>query len=439
MTPAPSKPSGSIGCGPRLHVAGTRARGRRNRDSGMVNSQVPTVCMLLQGIYDIDSRVRRKASALVCAGYSVDVLALRPAGGHRTYTLDGANLCTINVLKKRGSLIRYGFEYLTFFLWALGRVSWQMLHRRYVAIDVNTLPDFLIFAGVVAKWMGATLILDMHEITPEFYMSKYHVSDGGWMVRFLKYVERLSFAFADRVITISEPIQELLIGRGLPPSKTTVVMNAVDERRFASVLRASVEPNARADNFVMMYHGTLTHIYGLDVAVEAFALAHREMPRSELWILGSGPELELLRRLVKQRGLDTRVKLVGQVPQSDIPHWLSRCDVGILPIRRDVFLDFAFPNKLPEFIINGKTVVVSRLKTIQHYFSDSALVYFEPNNAADLARQMVRVYRDPTLRQQKAAAARAEYTPIAWDVMKGRYLTVIKGSANAQEPFFAAS
>jgi len=182
-----------------------------------------------------------------------------------------------------------------------------------------------------------------------------------------------------------------------------------------------------------MYHGTLTNIYGLDIAVEALALAHQEMPGAELWILGSGPEQDALAGLVQERGLGSKVRLIGQVASKEIPAWLSQCDAGILPIRRDVFLDFAFPNKLPEFIIMGKPVIVSRLKAIRHYFSEDALAYCEPNNPADLARQMIAVYQDPELRARRALKAKDEYAPIRWDVMKQRYLTLIDGLVGAAD------
>ena len=68
-------------------------------------------------------------------------------------------------------------------------------------------------------------------------------------------------------------------------------MNAADESRF-SAIHASADGAAAPESrtFVMMYHGTLTNIYGLDIAIEAFSRAHHEMPGAELWILGSGPE-----------------------------------------------------------------------------------------------------------------------------------------------------
>jgi glycosyltransferase involved in cell wall biosynthesis len=177
---------------------------------------------------------------------------------------------------------------------------------------------------------------------------------------------------------------------------------------------------------VMMYHGTLTPIYGLDIAIEAFALVHTEMPGAELWILGAGPERPALAELAQRRGVSAKVRLLGQVPSADIPAWLAKCDVGLLPIRRDVFLDLAFPNKLPEYIITGKAVIISRLKAITHYFGEDALAYFEPNSPSALAQQMVRLHEDGDLRLRLAARAREEYAPICWELMKERYLKVIE-------------
>ena len=250
-----------------------------------------SVCLVVQNIYDVDPRVRRKAEALVGAGYLVDVLALRASHGEKAHSLNGVNVRTVSLAKKRGSLARYLFEYAAFFLWAFVRVPLQMVQRRYAVIDVNSLPDFLIFAPILARWMGAKLILDMHEVTPEFYVSKFGIAEKSWTVRLLKYVEKISVDFADHVITVNEPIENLLADRGLPRSKSTIIMNAADEGRFvgSSSQSAGLVPRDR-EKFVMMYHGTLTYIYGLDIAIEAFALAHREMPGAELWILGAGPE-----------------------------------------------------------------------------------------------------------------------------------------------------
>ena len=383
--------------------------------------------MLVQNSYDGDVRLRRKAEALVTAGYAVDVLALRNAAAKGFYTLNGVNVYTLGLGKRRGSLLRYVFEYLAFFVWALVRLSLLMVWRRYAVVEVNTLPDFLIFAAAPARWMGAKLVLDMHEITPEFYMSKYGIDERSWVVRFLTRLERMSFDFADHVITIHEPILDLLVSRGLDRTKATVVMNAVDEATFRSHPKRSESVAGMAsEKFVMMYHGTLTRTYGLEFALEAFAIAQSDMPAAEFWILGDGPDRSSLEHLTQARGLTSKIRLLGSVPPSQVSVWVERCTIGVLPMRRDVFLDFAFPNKLSEYIILGKGVIIPRLKTIRHYFSEEALAYFEPNSAVDLAKQMVHMYRDSGFRSRLVANAKLEYAPIRWEVMRERYLRLIE-------------
>jgi glycosyltransferase involved in cell wall biosynthesis len=393
-----------------------------------------TVCIVLQHYYDIDVRVRRKAEALVAAGYAVDVLALRAtADGAASYVLNGVQVHTMSLGKERGSLGRYAFEYLAFLLWAAGKLVRLYGQRKYVVIDTNNLPDFLVFAAAWPKIRGAKVVLDMHEITAEFFMSKYQVGEHHWLSRLTRGIERVSMWYADHVITINQPIQQLLASRGLPPAKCTVVMNAVDEEAFRTgAEKLAVDPSDGKATFVMMYHGTLTHIYGLDIALEAFGQVHQNMPSTEFWILGKGPEEKALREQTRRLGLESKVRFIGSVLPYEIPAWLRRCDVGILPTRQDVFLDLSFSNKLSEYIIVDKPVIASGIRTIRYYFSDEALAFFEPMNPADLAKQMVLLHKDAELRGRFARRAKQEYQPICWEVMKERYLALMARLANPE-------
>jgi glycosyltransferase involved in cell wall biosynthesis len=387
-----------------------------------------SICMIVQNYYEIDIRVRRKAEALVNAGYAVDVLALRsPTSKHKRELINGVVVHTLSLGKKRGSKGRYYFEYIAFFLWSIWKLAVLMGHTFYAVVEVNTLPDFLVFAAMGARWTGSKVLLDMHEITPEFFMSKYGVSADHWQVRLARFIEKASVSFAHHVLTINEPIQRLLMGRGLPASKSTIVMNSADESMFESggPPPASSLGTIPSDPFILMYHGTLTRLYGLDIALRGFSLVGREAKDAALWILGDGPEKRSLENLARELGLDARVRFIGMVLPDEVRHWLERCSVGILPTRRDVFLEFSFSNKLSEYIIMRKPVIVSRLKTIRHYFSDEALAFFEPESPEDLARQIIRLYGNPDLRDRLSRRASEEYRPIRWEVMKRRYLDIV--------------
>lgn len=384
-----------------------------------------SICIIVQNPYEIDIRVRRKAEALVAAGYTVDAIALHSKHSPSTkYDVQGVTVHTVSLGKMRGSLLRYVFEYVAFFLAAFWKLAFLMRTRKYSVIDVNTLPDFLVFAAAFARLRGAKVVLDMHELTPEFFMSKYEVGRDHWLVRFSEFLERISFRYADHVITINDPVQDLFVSRGLDPEKATVMMNAADDALFATV-NAPANPRGNDGKIVLMYHGTLTRIYGLDIAIKGLSLAQREAPNAELWILGDGPEMAALKKHAEDCGVAAKVRFIGRVLPTEISSWVQQSDIGVLATRRDVFLDYSFSNKLTEYVIMGKPVIASELRTIRHYFSPEALAYFTPNDADHLAAQIVRVSRDAGLRASLAKQARQEYVPISWAVMKNRYLNLI--------------
>lgn len=392
-----------------------------------------SICLIVQNYYDIDPRVRRKAEFLQASGFSVDVIALLPSNREPgDYKLNGVTVYPIKIAKERGSFLRYIYEYLVFFISAFGKVSGLMFKNKYQVIDVNTLPDFLVFAAFLPKLLGAKVVLDMHEVMPEFYMSKFEVPESHWVIRAIKVQEWLSIRFADQVLVINEPIKSVLVKRGLNPSKTTILLNSVDERLFSS--NGNVHEGVRPEpgRFVMAYHGTLTHIYGLDIALRGFALAHSQMPGAEFWVIGDGPECPNLERIAAESGLSGKVKFLGAMPQQDVAGWLAQSDVGVLATRQDRFLDLSFSNKLPEYIVMGKPVIASRLKTINHYFSEGALAYFKPQDPSDLANKMLELYKEPLRRKMLAETAAKEYKAINWDVMKERYYEVIDTLANSR-------
>jgi glycosyltransferase involved in cell wall biosynthesis len=136
------------------------------------------------------------------------------------------------------------------------------------------------------------------------------------------------------------------------------------------------------------------------------------MPQSEFWILGGGTERKPLEALADRLGIAARVRFIGTVLPQDVYTWLRRADAGVLATRQDVFLDYSFSNKLSEYVIMGKPVIASRLRTINHYFGDGALAYFAPGDPQSLADRMVTIYRDDELRARLVQQAPLELHPI---------------------------
>jgi len=55
-------------------------------------------------------------------------------------------------------------------------IARRQFSTRYQLIHVHSVPDFLVFAAIVPKLLGTPVVLDIHDVLPEFYASKFHVA-----------------------------------------------------------------------------------------------------------------------------------------------------------------------------------------------------------------------------------------------------------------------
>ncbi len=377
------------------------------------------VCTIVQEYYPKDIRIMKQTKELLKNGISISIICLRDRNQPAYEQKNGLHIYRLNIRKKRGSKLRYISEYFLFFISAFLKLNILDIQNDYDVIQINNLPDFLVFITIIQKLKGKKVILDMHEIMPEFFISKYKKSEKSLFIKVLKIVEKLSLNFADEIITVNDPIKEIFSKRDVPNKEITVVMNTVD---------CTVIPKfskLKSDSFNLVYHGTLSKIYGLDIAIKSINIITKEYKDIKFYIFGDGPEREYLDYLITKYQIDKNVFLLGHKPYEVIIDYLSKMTVGILPIRKDVFLDLTFSNKLSEYIFLKIPVVISNLNAVQYYFSKDELTYFKAESIKDLCNKLYYAYNNLEAMNTKAKKAFDKYQKIKWSVMANRYLEKI--------------
>jgi glycosyltransferase involved in cell wall biosynthesis len=368
-------------------------------------SAVPalTHCMIVHAYYPLgETRVERQATALVKNGFAVDVICLRAEGEPAIDRIDGINIYRLPVKRHKGrGLVVQLLEYLAFF--SLAGAKLAALHRRrpYHAVQVHNLPDFLVFAAWRPKMGGARVILDLHDLMPEFYAGRFQRSLASWPVRLVLWQERLSCRFADHVITVSEHWRNTLIQRGVPARKCSVVMNVADDAIFYCFRTENLESHAPAravenGTLRLIYHGTLVRRYGLDLAIQAVDKVKDDIPGIHLTILGDGDDAPELMRMVDELNLQQHVTIYNELrPTQELPAIIRSADLGIVPYRNDTFTDGLLPTKLMEYAALGLPAIAARTKAIETTFGDTMVELFEPGNATDLVRCIGALYKSP--------------------------------------------
>jgi glycosyltransferase involved in cell wall biosynthesis len=317
-------------------------------------------------------------------------------------------------------------SYLRFFVLAMVRVSRLHLRRPYDSVQVHNLPDFLVFCAIVPKLRRVPVVLDLHDLMPEFFAGRFGTTETPVLARLVAWQERAACRFADHVITVSEHWRRTLIRRGVPPQKCSVVMNVADERIFTPL-----GYRERNGTFNLVYHGTVTRRYGLDIAMRAVDLVRDDVPGIRLTVLGKGddmPELlELRRELHLEREVDLRDEYLAA---EELPEILGDADLGVVPYRDDVFTDALLPTKLMEYAVVGLPCVASRTTAIHEYFRDTMVEFFAPGDAHELAQRIRDLYRSD---ERRAALARgsANFTArYSWDRIGAEYVSLISRLGN---------
>jgi glycosyltransferase involved in cell wall biosynthesis len=376
------------------------------------------ICVIRHGYFPDDPRVRREVGALLDEGYDVDIVCLRKAGEAAADTWRSARIHRLPVRHERRGLRRYVWEYSSFFFLALLRVTMLHAQRQFHVVQVNTLPDALVFAAVVPKLSGAKVLLDMHELTPEFAAVKFHFFGSSVLIRVTVLLERWAARFADRVIAVS-PVQASILERRIE-ERCHVVPNVPD----ASILGHT--PNERMAGPVpaVMTHGTLTEGYGVQLLIRALPSVLRELPVKAL-VVGDGEYLPELKRQAAELGVDDYVEFTGPVPFSDIGRYIASSSVGVITLLRDGYMELAVPNKLFEYVALGVPVVAPDLPGIRSYFNGDQLVYFRAGDPADLAEKVVSVLRDPRLCADIVERAGTVYEQLCWEKTSRIYLGLV--------------
>ena len=379
------------------------------------------VCMLAYTFYESDNRVRRYAETLARRGDKVDVIALRGNSSPRVEILSNVRLYKIQAsARNETGRFSYLFRHLLFFWRSMFFLAIKDMKDHYDLVHVHSVPDFEVFAAWFPKARGAKLILDIHDLVPEFYASKFRARPDSLAMRLLLFIERISAQFADHVIAANHIWRDRLVARSVKDAKCTAILNYPDGAIFFRRGRTRTD-----GKFIIVYPGTLNYHQGVDLAVRALARIKDQVPQAELHIYGRGNEAGNLRKLAGELGLAGRVIFNDTVRLTDVAPIIENADLGIVPKRTDGFGNEAFSTKVLEFMTLGVPVVVCDSAVDRYYFTDRVVTFFKGNDEAHLAECMLEMIRDTAKREAQVKRADDFVKSFDWDLRKSEYLRLV--------------
>lgn len=270
-----------------------------------------------------------------------------------------------------------------------------------VAPSILTAPVALLAARLcnAASWLH----VQDFEIDAAFELG---LLEGPRMRRGVLAVERATLRRFDRVTTISAPMLETLLAKGVAPERAGLFPNGVDVSEIRPAGRSPalrLALGVREDQTVCLYAGTMNRKQGLQGVVEA---ARRLQARDDIVFVLSGdgeckPALE-----AAAAGLPN-VRFQGLCPAERLNDLLNLADIHLLPQLRGA-ADLVMPSKLTGMLASGRPVIAAADAgtEIARVVAGCGRVV-TPECLPSLTRAIVELADDAALRVQLGNGARA--------------------------------
>jgi glycosyltransferase involved in cell wall biosynthesis len=387
--------------------------------------------MLAYSFYEEDSRIRRYAEALVKRGDQVDAIALAHEGQAAFEVIEGVRVFRIQkrLIDENGQL-SYLLKLLLFFFRSAWVLTLRHISEPYSIIHVHSVPDFEVLATLIPRLMGARVILDIHDVVPEFYASKFKVDERSIVFRLLVLIERLSIAYSSFSIIANDLWLERVGRRCGRSERCTAITNYPD----LTIFWRRPRPTPSTGDFVMCYPGSLNAHQGVDLAIEAVSLLRDQAPNLKLLIVGRGPDRKKLEGMVHELHLGNRVTISGPVPIEQVAEIMATVDLGVVPKLNSSFGSEAFSTKIMEFMAMNVPVIASRTRIDEYYFTDKMVQFFESGSAEDLAAKILSLMRNPERRAALCECSSEFIARNSWDVKKQGYLDLVDRLCSKSSP-----
>ena len=324
-----------------------------------------------------DQRVYKVCNSLSAHGYDILLVGrkkkdsmpmdFRPYKTHRFY-----------LWFEKGPLFYAQYNLYLFF--------YVLFHKADILLanDLDTLlPNYLI-----SKLKGIPLAYDNHEYftgVPELIkrprIQKIWKSIENWIFPKLTYI--YTDNFAKRSLFVSEFKQPVEVVMNVPILQQT-----------------ALDPQYRLEGienkFILIYQGT-----GINVerGTEELTLAMQYLDeRFLLLFVGSGDVIDVLKGLVKEHGLENRVRFIPKVPHHILKQYTMQAHLGLTvdkPISENYI--YSFPNKVFDYVHAGVPVLASRLQEVERIMNLYGIgTFIESYDPKHIAERIQWIYDHPT-------------------------------------------
>ena len=221
-----------------------------------------------------------------------------------------------------------------------------------------------------------------------------------------KILNKRSLKNATKLLVSNNGTKELVSSfYNIPESKISIVPNGIDISLFEKI------HIPKKKNIV--FSGGMYYHRGLDILLDAAPDIIKKIPDARFILIGSGPENQKLKNIVKEKKLDANVEFKGWISRAEIPHHLKESCIGIGPLRSTDVTKNALPIKVLEYMSSSLPIIAAEGTLQEDILKNGQNGYFI-KNADELAKKIILLLQNDKVREDMGEKSREIVSQFDW-------------------------
>lgn len=309
------------------------------------------------------------ARELVRQGFEVEVLTgfpNYPGGklypGYRIQWLqreviDGVQVTRVPLYPNHDqSAIKRVLNYASF---AASATIYGVLMARRVSVIYAYHPPLTVgmAAALIKLFRRIPVVYDIQDMWPDTLRVTGMINNPK-ALNMVAHVCRWVYRRMSHIVVLSPGFKRLLLERGVPESKLSVIYNWADEASLAAPVGQVSAEFPAAEQFRILFAGNMGKAQALDTVLNAAALLQRRGSRVCWVMLGGGVEVERLKAEAAQRQL-SNVVFLPAVSMAEVGAYLQAADALLVHLRKDPLFEITIPSKTQAYMAVGKPLLMA--------------------------------------------------------------------------------
>ncbi|MBL7206310.1 MAG: glycosyltransferase family 4 protein [Candidatus Aenigmarchaeota archaeon] len=280
---------------------------------------------------------------------------------------------------------------------------YKIFHPKILSIIKNYDVLHIHNLGFISDFVGLTKFIHKKPIILSTHGGIFHTKNMGFLKKiYFNLWCRFIFRYVDKVIANSKNDKILFsdISKNI-----TYISDAVDFEKFSSIKR-------KPDENIFLSVGRVAKNKRIDLMIETFFHIQKKKPNAKLFVIGDFYlDKGNFTDMIKSKGLEKSVFLLGKVPEEDILKHMEKAGFFLSSSEYE-----GFGISVMEAMAAGIPVIVNDIDAFRNFVMNGKngflIDYFKPKDAADSILEIMKKDNSNISKESRKTAKKYD-----WDII----------------------